>query len=124
MKTCPLCQHPLNFVQFVTGYGSDTLFKHSAQAHPHEHRCLSCHQVIWIHYDRDFFEKRFRQSLLLHLVFSAALIFLGVQPALGFSQQQAVLFMVLVMIFGGVLIRAYARYESASLKAERAAPRD
>ncbi len=119
MKTCPHCKHTLNFIQFLAGYGSDTLFKHPAAAHVHEHKCRNCHRVVWIHYDRLFFERRFRQSLLLHLVFSALITFLGVKPALNFSLTEALLFMIMVMLFGGVIIRAYARYESAALKADK-----
>jgi len=119
MKTCPHCSHTLNFIQFLTGYGSDTLFKHPSAAHAHEHKCLNCHRVVWIHYDRPFFERRFRQSFLLHLVFSVVMTFFGVRPTLDFSLIQTVLFMVMVMLFGGVIIMAYARYESASLKADK-----
>jgi len=118
-KHCPYCAHDLNFIEFVTGYGSDTLFKHSARAHPHEHPCLSCHRVVWVHYDRAFFEQRFRQSFLLHLIFSAVLTFFGIKPALHFSDIQAVLFMGMALLFGGVIIMAYSRYESASLKQEK-----
>ena len=120
MKKCPHCRHRLNFFQFLIGYGSDTLFKHSVHAHPHEHRCLNCHHVIWIHYDRVFFENHLKQSLLLLLAFSAAVTFLGVRPVLHFSDVNAVLFLLMMMVFGGLIIRAYVRYQCARLKEEKA----
>ena len=120
MKKCPHCQHTLNFFQFLIGYGSDTLFKHPAQAHPHEHRCSNCKHVIWIHYDRNLFERRMQQSFLLHLVFSAVMAFFGAKPIFHFSDVETVLFMLMVMLFGGLIIRAYAHYESVTLKEEKA----
>lgn len=119
MKKCPYCGHTFNFIQFVTGYGSDTLFKHPAKAHPHEHLCLNCHKMLWIHYDRSFFERRFRQSFSLYVLFSAAITFFGVKTALAFSMTQAVLFMVIVILMGGVILKAYIRYESAALNPEK-----
>lgn len=120
MKTCPHCKRALNFIQFVTGYGSDTLFKHPVQGHPREHRCLHCHRVLWIHYDVAFFKRRLRQTLPLYFVFSAVMTFVGVKPALHFSNLQAVLFMVLALLFGGVILKTFARYESAVFKEEKA----
>ena len=120
MKKCPHCRHTLNFLQFLIGYGSDTLFKHPAQAHPHEHRCLNCHYVIWIHYDRVFFKRHLKQSLLLFLAVSAMLTFVGVKPALHFSDINSVLFLLMVMVFGGLIIRAYVGYQSVRLKEEKA----
>jgi len=118
MKKCPYCSHTLNFIQFLTGYGSDTLFKHPSKAHAHEHLCLNCHKMVWIHYDRDLFAQRFRQSLILHVIFSAVVTFLGVRPVLDFTLTQSFFFMMTVMLCGGAVITSYARYESASLKME------
>lgn len=123
MKKCPYCGYKPALLQFMTGYGSDTLLKHPVQAHAREHSCLKCHKTLWLHYDAVFFQNRFRQSLVLHLAFSAVITYFGVKPAMGFTETQAGLFMLMVMVLGGMLIMAYTRYESVQFEAEQS-PRD
>ncbi len=101
------------------GYGSDTLLKHSARAHPHEHQCLHCHRVVWLHYNRPQADLWLKQWALSLLFFAVVMTFFGIKPLFNFTQTQSVLFVVIAMFLGVPLVMTYARYLSAELKPEK-----
>lgn len=119
MLSCPHCKHTLGFLEFVTGYGSDTLLKHSRRAHAHEHKCLHCHRVIWIHYDRARMDLWSLQWGLTWLAFALVLTFFGAGPLLELTPGKQLLFVVILMFLGYPVIVTYARYLTADFREEK-----
>ncbi len=65
-KHCPHCKQEINFLTFLTNYGSDTLIPgkmKNGQVHPREHVCKFCHKKFWIHYRRRKFQVVSRKYL-------------------------------------------------------------
>ena len=119
MKRCPHCKHTLGFQTFLLRYGSDTLIKHSASAHPRAHICQYCHKKIWIQYRPALFKPlNFRYATSLFMI-SAVVTFLGARPILAMDMGQTFVFIILFWMFLMPLGIGYAKYQSMVLKEEK-----
>lgn len=119
MKTCPHCKHELGFGTFVLRYGSDTLLKHSPQAHHHEHDCESCHARLWLHYDPKLFRQSFRQNVLWAAVIAGFCAVAFAKPFFAFDSAQTLLFTVMLLFFAVPMSIIVSKYQSAVLKEEK-----
>lgn len=119
MKRCPHCRHLLGFTAFLTRYSSDTLVKHSANAHPREHVCEHCGRKIWIHYNPLLFKKFIFQNAVLSTVLAALVTAAGVRPLMQLDNAQTVISTVILLMFFMPLAITYAKYQSVVLKEER-----
>lgn len=119
MRACPNCGAKIGFLTFVFRYGSDSLVRHSSNAHRNEHACIKCGHKIWIYHNPFKYRNLAIQCALGAVLFSWAVAFLVVKPEFNLSVPQAILSA--AVVFGAALPLglSIAKYFSASFKEER-----
>ena len=63
IKKCPNCQAQINFFEFLTAYGSESLTpeSQSKKGHQRHHLCIHCKKKFWLRYRQDKLRLLFRK---------------------------------------------------------------
>lgn len=119
MRTCPYCGREIDFLRFLTQFGSDTLVAHPGTLgiHRREHVCSKCRKILWLEYHKEGLIRSFKKHILVFAViktfgFLYGFLFLK----MNFINTTLFTYILILLIFPIYL--GWVKYESVEIKYE------